>query len=402
LTDSKLFASITFDYSGLGAGETVNFEFRFENLGNTFDTNIADAVSGDDILTSVVNGSFTFLPDCSESGSSGGGGTTGGGTSGGSSFVSQPIPSDINNTICTDDVKQLTEEGVVRGYSDGLFKPELPVTRGQMATFIVKGFNITTSPAPETDLRVRTNEELALYINPDLFADSLVSVPAGEVFIVGDSSVPGWYQIVYNGETGWILESFVVPYSQVPFLTQGQVIGTPNEFLRIRTEPNIYADVVARVSEGEKVVIYEKNDMNWYRVGYGDIEGWASSYFIETTNGYVSYEDDIGIVHRDDIIRLTKLGLVWGYSDGTYRYDDSLRRGEAAKFVYSGLKESGHSVDFIDTHFADIPLDSKYRGYIGYLEEYDVINGFSDGSYRQEQFITRCEMARIVNGARKL
>ena len=55
-----------------------------------------------------------------------------------------------NNTF-KETIYALAGDGVVKGFPDGLFRPEQNVTRGELAKFVVNGFGIsTTSPIPES------------------------------------------------------------------------------------------------------------------------------------------------------------------------------------------------------------------------------------------------------------
>ena len=50
------------------------------------------------------------------------------------------------------DINILTENNVIAGYPDRTFKPNLPVSRAEMATLVVKGFNLNDNASCPTDL----------------------------------------------------------------------------------------------------------------------------------------------------------------------------------------------------------------------------------------------------------
>jgi hypothetical protein len=60
LTTQKTFAFIQFQ-SNPGFGGTANFDIRFEGVGETKDSNIAEGGTSDDLLESVTNGSYSFV-----------------------------------------------------------------------------------------------------------------------------------------------------------------------------------------------------------------------------------------------------------------------------------------------------------------------------------------------------
>ncbi|MCA9381369.1 carboxypeptidase regulatory-like domain-containing protein, partial [Candidatus Dojkabacteria bacterium] len=59
LSTNKTFATITFTSSA--SATTTNFDIRFDHIGATTDSNIADALTSNDLLSSVTNGSYTFI-----------------------------------------------------------------------------------------------------------------------------------------------------------------------------------------------------------------------------------------------------------------------------------------------------------------------------------------------------
>ncbi|MBD3363127.1 hypothetical protein GF362_05385 [Candidatus Dojkabacteria bacterium] len=60
LSSRVVFAEITFSYRG-PEGHSTTFEIRFNGIGNTIDSNIADTTTGNDLLTSVQNGVYSFV-----------------------------------------------------------------------------------------------------------------------------------------------------------------------------------------------------------------------------------------------------------------------------------------------------------------------------------------------------
>lgn len=59
VTSNQLFATINYTFIP-GSGNTVNFDIRFDGVGVTVDSNIADSTTHTDILTSVTDAQFVF------------------------------------------------------------------------------------------------------------------------------------------------------------------------------------------------------------------------------------------------------------------------------------------------------------------------------------------------------
>ncbi len=86
---------------------------------------------------------------------------------------------------------------------------------------------------------------------------------------------------------------------------------------------------------------------------------------------------------------------VSGYGNGNFMPTSSIKRGETgaifARLLNSGEKPEGYGSDFSDTtgHWANSSL--------GFIENYGIINGYPDGSFRPERSITRAEFATVVS-----
>jgi len=95
----------------------------------------------------------------------------------------------------------------------------------------------------------------------------------------------------------------------------------------------------------------------------------------------------------DKTVRLfTKLGVVKGYEDGSFRPNDSITRGEFASIIFRvfGLTDST-STNLSDGkgHWAeDAIIALSYSG---------IISGYEDGSFKPDRQITRAEIISIIS-----
>lgn len=60
-------------------------------------------------------------------------------------ITSQQYPDVYDSYWASSDINRLTEQCVLEGYPDGLFKPNRRVSRAEMATMVVKGYNLDTT-----------------------------------------------------------------------------------------------------------------------------------------------------------------------------------------------------------------------------------------------------------------
>ena len=87
---------------------------------------------------------------------------------------------------------------------------------------------------------------------------------------------------------------------------------------------------------------------------------------------------------------------IFGYNDGTFRADNDMTRSEAAAiFARLIAEEKGETVSGKAT-FSDVKSNDWCYKYIGYLEKYDIIKGYSDGTFRPDDAVTRAEFVTMA------
>lgn len=111
----------------------------------------------------------------------------------------------------------------------------------------------------------------------------------------------------------------------------------------------------------------------------------------------VSFVDTMNHWAKTSIDALIAKGLLTGYSDGTFRPNSGLTRAEAIKVIATHMGLEGHESNFTDvasTHWAN--------KFIGAAAGSGLMNGYSDGSFRPDEKISRSELAALITRAFKL
>lgn len=96
---------------------------------------------------------------------------------------------------------------------------------------------------------------------------------------------------------------------------------------------------------------------------------------------------------------LYQQGIVGGYSDGNFHPNDLVTRAQFAKMVVNafnlGLGAGG------DAGFSDVPSTNKFYHEINTLKAFGIINGYSDGTFRPDDKVSRgAALKFIVNAAK--
>lgn len=108
---------------------------------------------------------------------------------------------------------------------------------------------------------------------------------------------------------------------------------------------------------------------------------------------------DVQRTHQfyNEIKNLNDRGIINGFQDGTFKPEQNLTRGQAAKVIASVLGLDTSNV--INPNFKDIPTNHLYFGAIAALKQEGIIDGYEDGTFRQDVFIQRNHVAKILANA---
>lgn len=94
-------------------------------------------------------------------------------------------------------------------------------------------------------------------------------------------------------------------------------------------------------------------------------------------------------------------GLMKGYNDGTFKPDRKITRAEALKVFLIGALGADGVEDKIateyDAEFSDVDAGEWYAPYINYAAEKGIVNGYMDGTFGPDNYLTRAEIAKIAS-----
>ena len=98
--------------------------------------------------------------------------------------------------------------------------------------------------------------------------------------------------------------------------------------------------------------------------------------------------------YNNAVSTLCHMGVLGGYSDGTFRPNAPITRAEFAKIAVSFAQINGFSEY---GYFTDVNSSDWYAPYVDAAKAVGLIEGYSDGSFKPENKITRAEACAIVN-----
>ncbi|MCA9385840.1 S-layer homology domain-containing protein, partial [Candidatus Dojkabacteria bacterium] len=101
-------------------------------------------------------------------------------------------------------------------------------------------------------------------------------------------------------------------------------------------------------------------------------------------------------VFESYITNLENDGIVGGYSDGTYKPDNPVTRGEMSKFIFNAFSIPQNTSC---GNFPDVNSSHTFHVYITSLKCAGVVGGYSDGTYKPDEYVTRDAVTKFVVNA---
>lgn len=113
------------------------------------------------------------------------------------------------------------------------------------------------------------------------------------------------------------------------------------------------------------------------------------------TKASMQFKDlDPNADYYQPVLELASRGYISGYKDGTFRPNQAVTRGQAAKMLANALNLNVTNPS--NPGFRDVPTNHDYYKYIAALSNAGIINGYDDKTFRPNEPINRNQMAKII------
>ena len=103
-----------------------------------------------------------------------------------------------------------------------------------------------------------------------------------------------------------------------------------------------------------------------------------------------------------ELNRTDHFAFLVGYTDGTFGPERNMTRAEVTTMFARLLTEQIEADKTYSNTFTDVPKGYWAADYIGYMQQFGIITGYSDGSFRPDAPVTRAEFAAIASRFEKL
>ena len=91
-----------------------------------------------------------------------------------------------------------------------------------------------------------------------------------------------------------------------------------------------------------------------------------------------------------------------GYADGTFGPERNMTRAEVTTMFARLLTEQIEADKTYSSTFNDVAKGCWAANYIGYMQQFGIVTGYTDGSFRPDAPVTRAEFAAIASRFEKL
>lgn len=103
-----------------------------------------------------------------------------------------------------------------------------------------------------------------------------------------------------------------------------------------------------------------------------------------------------GYRYYSAITYLQENGVIQGYSDGTFKPDQDVTRAEALKIILLGNGIEVSESDTYDLPFSDLADDTWYLPYVSRGYELGIVNGYTDGTFKADQNVNLAEALKMI------
>ena len=117
--------------------------------------------------------------------------------------------------------------------------------------------------------------------------------------------------------------------------------------------------------------------------------------------GAKDFTDDEKIQYEEAIDVMSAVKVVDGYTDGSFKPQAQLNRGQAAKILCNMIlgPTTASALKADSAPFKDVAVDSTFAGYIAYCAQAGIIDGYTDGTFRPAAPLTGYAFMKLLLGA---
>ena len=112
-----------------------------------------------------------------------------------------------------------------------------------------------------------------------------------------------------------------------------------------------------------------------------------------TDNGTITYGEAVNV--------MSEVGVIDGYTDGSFQPTTNLTRGAAAKIICNLIlgPTTAAALGADTAPYSDVPVSNVFSGYIAYCQKTGIISGYGDGTFKPAAPLTGYAFMKMLLGA---
>lgn len=116
-----------------------------------------------------------------------------------------------------------------------------------------------------------------------------------------------------------------------------------------------------------------------------------------TIGAGAAFTDAESIQYTNAVETMAALGIINGYTDGSFGPNDPVTRGQAAKMVaYVMLGGTAAEKLPAATKFDDVAADAWYAKYVYFASQKGIINGYGNGNFGPDDSVTALQLGKML------
>ena len=128
----------------------------------------------------------------------------------------------------------------------------------------------------------------------------------------------------------------------------------------------------------------------------------ASLFAFAPASASAAFTDSNSITYKEAVDVIYSLGIMSGYSDGSFRPNGLLTRGAAAKIICCMMLTpdvANQMKNDASTKFKDVPAGHTFAGFISWCVQQGIVSGYSDNTFHPADPLTCQAFLKMLLGA---
>ena len=122
---------------------------------------------------------------------------------------------------------------------------------------------------------------------------------------------------------------------------------------------------------------------------------------VTVSAGAKDFTDNDTITYSEAVNVMSEVGVIDGYTDGSFQPTTNLTRGAAAKIICNLIlgPTTAAALGADTAPYSDVPVSNVFSGYIAYCQKTGIISGYGDGTFKPAAPLTGYAFMKMLLGA---